>query len=669
MKDYKRLILWVGDLDPQDLLKPFASSAQNNFVTITCSLENEAFEILQGYQSFVVVAAFQNSKRSLEFLEKVKSDAPLSTRVWASSQALAEIRQAINQGQIYKFLEVSKDKIAANAILADAVRNADAVQRRLSLLKESTRQIRELEALNTSLEQIVTERTQHIEQSKLEEEDKLNRVRGLIRFIKDMAPVSSFEEVLLMLRKEFRKFHKVGDPHLIYQLSPQLTYFISMESGQVTQTESHVEFKFPQLLTANDKELSGKLANHFGRPFVRTLAIPLDIELIKKSAYQNAKAMICVEINLSDSELIGFMESVVERLQPLSMTMDRLLLENELTNYSFRWEKTFDGIRDPIVIIDVEYDVLRSNKKFSDRIVQKKCYESFANRDSICDGCPVAGAIESNESRRGQIKVGDKVYEVHSYPISLSQGGRPTNVVNRYVDVTHSRELYLRMLQSEKMGAIGLLAGNIAHELNNPLTGLRSMAQVLLLEVAKDGNLHADLIEVEKAAARSQVIIKNLQEFSTGSDNLKKVISFDEIINKTMPLLKTVMRLHRQEMYLETADKKVEVEPHLMQQVVFNLINNACQAMKDSGTLTIETKFDADQKQVIFSVSDTGAGISSDLQKKIFEPFFTTKKEGLGTGLGLSLAKKIVESYGGKIEVESSLGKGSKFSVTLPEVS
>lgn len=665
----KRLILWVGDLDPQDLLKPFASSAQNHFVTITCSLENEAFEILNGYQSFVVVAAFENSKRSLEFLEKVKAEAPLSTRVWASRQALSEIRQAINQVQIYKFLEVGKDPAAAHAILADAVRNADVVQRRLLLLKESTRQIRELEALNISLEQIVSERTQAVEQSKLEEEDKLSRVRGLIRFIKDLAPVSSFEEVLLLLRKEFRKFHKVGDPHLIYQLTPQQTHFVSMESGQVTLTDTHVDFKFPQLLTANDKELGKKLANHFGRPFVRTLAIPLEIKLIQKTAYEDAKAMICVEVNLSDSELIGFMESIVERLQPLSMTMDRLLLENELTNYSFRWEKTFDGIRDPIVIIDVDYEVLRSNKKFSDRIVQKKCYESFANRESICEGCPVASAVSSGVSTNGQIKVGERVFEVNSYPISLGQGGKPTNVVNRYIDVTHSRELYLRMLQSEKMGAIGLLAGNIAHELNNPLTGLRSMAQVLIATVPKEGNVYSDLLEVEKAAGRSQVIIKNLQEFSAGSDNIKKAISFDEIINKTMPLLKTVMRFHRLEMHLETENHKVKVEPHLMQQVVFNLINNACQAMKEAGTLTIETNYDPQAKKITFSVEDTGAGISQDLQKKIFEPFFTTKKEGLGTGLGLSLAKKIVESCDGEISVQSALGKGSKFSVILPEVS
>src|SRR5690606_13287282 len=99
-----------------------------------------------------------------------------------------------------------------------------------------------------------------------------------------------------------------------------------------------------------------------------------------------------------------------------------------------------------------------------------------------------------------------------------SQGDRVTTVVNQYVDVTQSRELYLRMLQTEKLEAIGLLAGNIAHELNNPLTGIRSLAQVLQVQPETTSELKADLHEIEKAAARSQKIIKDLLDFSVGSD-------------------------------------------------------------------------------------------------------------------------------------------------------
>jgi signal transduction histidine kinase len=275
--------------------------------------------------------------------------------------------------------------------------------------------------------------------------------------------------------------------------------------------------------------------------------------------------------------------------------------------------------------------------------------------------------MSTGKAQTGQIRVGERIFEVHSYPILFEQSGHVTNVVNQYVDITQSRDLYLRLLQSEKLGAIGSLAGNIAHELNNPLTGLRSLSQVLLHQVEEGSSLKSDLVEIEKAAGRSQQIIKNLLEFSQGGPQQKRVMNIDDIVNKTMPLLKTVMRIHRQDIQLNAADSLIEVEPHFIQQVVFNLVNNACQAMKDPGTLSVRTEYLKKEKRVLLEISDTGSGIAPELQEKIFEPFFTTKKEGLGTGLGLSLTKKIVETMGGEIRVFSEMQKGSRFQVIFPE--
>src|SRR5438445_11981806 len=175
-------------------------------------------------------------------------------------------------------------------------------------------------------------------------------------------------------------------------------------------------------------------------------------------------------------------------------------------------------MRDPIAIVDIDYSVVRANRKFSDKFLQNKCYESFAHGKAVCEGCPVSQALKEGKPQSGQIHVDGRIFQVHSYPVQFDQGGNPTNVVNQYVDITQSRELYLRMLQNEKMGAIGLLAGNIAHELNNPLTGLRSLSQVLLQEADQKSHLYSDLLEIEKAAARSQRIIKNLLDFSKGED-------------------------------------------------------------------------------------------------------------------------------------------------------
>jgi signal transduction histidine kinase len=272
--------------------------------------------------------------------------------------------------------------------------------------------------------------------------------------------------------------------------------------------------------------------------------------------------------------------------------------------------------------------------------------------------------LKEGRPQVGQIQVDGRLFQVHSYPILVDQGGKATNVVNQYVDITQSRELYLRMLQSEKMGAIGMLAGNIAHELNNPLTGIRSLSQVLLQEVPQEGTLHADLIEIEKASARSQRIIKNLLDFSKDEEQPWEYVSVDEVVEKTLPMLKSALRTHRTEVDLQTLGKTVYIEPHLMQQVVFNLINNACQSMKDAGRLRVATSLE--NGKVLLEIEDTGVGIPADIKAKVFEPFFTTKKEGQGTGLGLSMSKSIIEQFGGSIEFKSADPVGTLFIIRLP---
>ena len=137
-------------------------------------------------------------------------------------------------------------------------------------------------------------------------------------------------------------------------------------------------------------------------------------------------------------------------------------------------------------------------------------------------------------------------------------------------------------------------------------------------------------------------------------------------MDQTLPLLKMAMR------YLNYTDNvsadvgRIRVNSHLMGQVVFNLINNACQAMGEEGTLTVRTL--AEGEWSILEVSDTGVGMNPEHLEQIFEPFFTTKAKGTGTGLGLSLVQSIVQRFGGQIRVSSQLGQGSRFRVLLPRI-
>ncbi|MGZ3772826.1 MAG: hybrid sensor histidine kinase/response regulator [Pseudobdellovibrionaceae bacterium] len=663
----KRLdpILWVGSALPLRLPQFFPFQKREVEIIFRGSCEDARLLIKTRKFSSILVQV-QDFQESLEFLIEARHRQPIAPRILITEELNeTAVFDGINKAQVFRFMRWPLTEQEIWKQLNEALQKHSVNLSRSLLLKESSHQNKQLEALTHSLEEIVEDRTKYIELSHNEESEKLNRERQLIRFIKDLATQTSFEDILGILRKELRKFHKMGDPVLVYRLGGNKTFFLSFQLGHFTQSESLVHFEFPKMAQVPGSELIRYFANHFGRPFVKAYIVPLELRLTSHFVGGESEAILCIENSLTDKEMTTFIDFISDRMRPLSMALDRVLLENQLSIFSYRWEKTFDGMRDPIAIVDIEYNVVRANRKFTDKLLQHKCYESFARRKSICEGCPVSDVLNKGETPVRQISINGRVYQVHSYPVLLGQGARTTNVVNQYVDVTQSRELYLRMLQSEKMGAIGMLAGNIAHELNNPLTGLRSLTQVLLQEAPKDGNLYSDLLEIEKAAARSQRIIKNLLDFSKSESQPLEYISVDEIIERTLPMLKSALRIHRLEVVLQTLEFNVFVEPHLLQQVVFNLINNACQAMgSHPGTLNINTR--SSGEKVIVEIADTGPGIPSNIQTRIFEPFFTTKKEGHGTGLGLSMSKAVIEKFGGTIQFRNVEPHGSCFTIVLP---
>lgn len=656
-------ILWVGNDSQIKFMGNFFIHGDREVSLLREPSIFAATQLVSKQKFSAIYIQHEQSEEVLEFFFFAKTTQPAATRVMVGSEFTeADIREGINRGQVFSFLEVPLEPSAILTHFAKSLQYHKSMVQSSLLIRESSHQNKQLEALTNSLEAMVEERTQYIKASHSEEGDKLSRERSLIRFIKDLGVQTSFEDILVILRKEVRKVHKMGDPILVFRLKGTKTFFLSFNSGHFTETFSKTVKEFPEEISQMSSSLTQYFANHFGRPFVKALIFPVDLRLTKQFTSGRAEAILCFENSLSDKESENFVDVMKDRMGPLSMALDRVLLESELSRFAFRWEQTFDGLRDPIAIVDVDYNVTRANRKFSQSHIYHKCHVDFADKDKICDGCPVQQVLAEGKPATGQVRRHDRLYQVHSYPVLFQEGRKPTNVVNQYVDITESRDLYLRMLQSEKMGAIGLLAGNIAHELNNPLTGLRSLSQVLLVEAEENSTLKSDLIEIEKATARSQKIIKNLLDFSKGEDQPLESVSLDEIVERTLPMLKSAMRNHRLQVDLQAGAKRVYVEFNLLQQVVFNLVNNACQAMKDSGTLTIRTYLQG--QRAYLEVQDTGPGIPHDIQSRIFEPFFTTKKEGLGTGLGLSMSRAVIERFGGEISLKD-VSEGSCFVIAL----
>lgn len=581
------------------------------------------------------------------------------------------LQDAINRFHIAYYIDRTWSDHEIHEVFHQAIRDRNLQNEKLLFRREGARHKKDLELMTQNLERLVEERTDHIEQSHNEEKDKYGRLQALVKFIKQMAALNSFEEVLLTFRKEIRRTHKLGDPiFIVDEVEHEMQIYTSAGgriSGHRVASSQQAQVFGENIETTNVKNW---LANELGRPIGRILYF----KLIYAS---DLKLSLAIEFFSSEKEVKEVLDFLSARVQSLAIVAETVLTEQRLRKFSLQWENTFDGINSPIAIVDLDYNLIRSNKVFSDGYIGRHCYEAFAHsKDTTkekesCKGCPIHEVVKAHSPQSGRIERGGRFYEVRSYPIGLSEKSdtaKITNFVNYYVDVTESRQLYLKLMQAEKISALGLLAGNIAHELNNPLTGLRSLAQVLISEVDANSQLHSDLVEIEKAAARSQKIIKNLLEFTQGGANKLIETHLDELVENTIPLLKTSLRRHRLKLELNTRSVFVRVEPHLLQQVVFNLINNASQAMSSlssAGEILVESWID--DGLVKLRVADSGPGISKNIRERIFEPFFTTKQEGHGTGLGLSTSKSIIESFGGRLTIsEHSPLSGACFEIWIP---
>ncbi|MDK1118773.1 MAG: GAF domain-containing protein [Anaerolineae bacterium] len=227
-----------------------------------------------------------------------------------------------------------------------------------------------------------------------------------------------------------------------------------------------------------------------------------------------------------------------------------------------------------------------------------------------------------------------------------------------------------RLIQAEKLAAVGEMAAGIAHELNNPLTTVNGFTEIVLDEIPKDSKNRSDLELVLQEARRARDVVRRLLDFSRRSESERTKADINEILNDVLSLTNHLMQSSAVELDVSLEENLpwVSIDRNQMKQVFLNLIHNAIQAMPSGGQLLIKsaTLLHEGRKWVTASVSDSGEGIVPEAQARIFEPFFTTKSNEGGTGLGLSITFGIVSDHGGDIEVFSKIRKGSKFIVRLP---
>jgi two-component system NtrC family sensor kinase len=238
--------------------------------------------------------------------------------------------------------------------------------------------------------------------------------------------------------------------------------------------------------------------------------------------------------------------------------------------------------------------------------------------------------------------------------------------LNRMLRELKEREEQL--IQSRKMAAIGTLTAGIAHEINNPLNNISITIEALIDEFeewTKDEKLEM-LKEAFTQVERAGATVANLLDFTRREESSFELLSINDVIRSTANLVGNEVTLNNIRLVLNLSDELslIKGNQHNLQQVFINLFLNAIQAMPNGGELTVTSN--RQDSAVRIDVSDTGNGIPEEILEKIFDPFFTTKEVGKGTGLGLSVSFGIIEQHHGAIRVESRVGKGAHFIITLP---
>jgi two-component system NtrC family sensor kinase len=410
---------------------------------------------------------------------------------------------------------------------------------------------------------------------------------------------------------------------------------------------------------------------------LRSLAVA---PLFKRDEVIGALIVASVNSSAYHPDDLSFVQHLADQL---AISIQNARLYKQVSRAKKEWEETFKAVTDPIFLIDTDYNVLLHNDRLPQEMVESwnealnnKCFSRLHGRDEPCTDCPIEDIKRRGEPvfQRWQTENG-LALDLSYYPV-FNEERQLVAVTIFLKDVTQKTKLEAQLVQSAKLAALGEMSAGVAHELNSPMTVIIGTAQMLSRELRHDGlGEKADVLaDIITCGLRCKRIIQNLLTFSR-QDQLPVT---DTDLNLEVERVLSLIQYQINRSQIRIVEKldpnlpKLTANGPQIQQVLTNFLVNARDAL--AGVSRTEKRIEVStalrvtggKTWAILAVKDNGTGIEPNNLGKIFAPFYTSKEAAKGTGLGLSVSLGIAESHGGTIEVDSSPGKGSTFSLLLP---
>ena len=457
--------------------------------------------------------------------------------------------------------------------------------------------------------------------------------RFFIKFCESLSSSVEMKDFLLNLNGQIPKKFKSGELFLFYK-SEQLGVRRAYVKNSIFYEQSAQQgWPIVNNIRQSSVEENLYLAKEFGRPFFKTLMIPIfDTQ---------SKALLVLELGNTRllESLIDFFE---KRKTILELAFKRVYWKTHFSRISYLWSQLFSYWWEPLAILK-DFQVLLENDSFKSLSLSKEFLKK--------------------KKTEGLLEKGKKIYQLHYYSLKKSLG------VLYCQDMTNYFVLKEQLFQNEKISLLSSIGQNMSHRLNNPLTGVKAMTQVLKRNPVFK-NFEEEFKELDKAIQRSQKIIESFLSFSKSGDQLKSC-NINQILEDTLLLLKKATRGIKLETRFYKKDLEIKGDFALLQQAFYNLILNACQALaedKDNKNPIIHiSAYPILKDEVCLKIKDNGIGIEEKNLKKIFQPFWTNKKSG--TGFGLGVTRKIIQQFNGKVFVSSQKNQFTCFTLIFPAYS